>query len=327
MFENLGKGILRAKFGLLVNKDGTIRYDGTEIPITHFKPNEIGTSVLKLKEIGYDKDVNGEDLISDSQVLELKPHDVILSSCASTKDEKADDVFFNIANFVDEELDRFYGISRFYNLKSKEDLVGQLVACMAPHNCAGVVGRIIGFSQMQGFLAHPLMHAAMRRDCDGDEAAVMLLLDVLLNFSRKFLPSHRGGTQDTPLVLNARIRAGEVDDQILFFEMCDKYPLELYRAAERGDKVKVDGFDVELVRDKLNSGEIPFVGCGFTHDVSDINIGNNNGSYKTLPTMKDKVAAQMELCGKIRAVDEDDVARLVLDKHFLRDIRGTSWTI
>jgi hypothetical protein len=36
---------------------------------------------------------------------------------------------------------------------------------MAPHNCAGVIARIIGFSKMQGVLAHPYMHAAIRRDC------------------------------------------------------------------------------------------------------------------------------------------------------------------
>ena len=30
----------------------------------------------------------------------------------------------------------------------------------------------------------------------------------------------------------------------------------------------------------------------------------------------------MELAQKIRAVDEDDVARLVVDRHFIRDIKG-----
>ena len=57
---------------------------------------------------------------------------------------------------------------------------------MAPHNCAGVICRIIGFSQAQGLYASPYMHAAIRRDCDGDELAVMLLLDVLLIFLENF---------------------------------------------------------------------------------------------------------------------------------------------
>ena len=109
---------------------------------------------------------------------------------------------------LDEELDRFYKLSKFYNLRSKEDLIGGLVVCIAPHNCAGVVGRIIGFSNIQGISASPYMHAAVRRDCDGDEMSVMMLMDVLLNFSRKFLPKHRGGSQDAPLVLNAKIQIG-----------------------------------------------------------------------------------------------------------------------
>ena len=317
--ENLAKGILRAKFNLSVNKDGTIRYDGTEIPLTHFKPLEIRTSVKKLRELGYDKDFSGEELVRDNQILELKPHDVVLSSCPEAE-EKADDVFFNIANFIDEELERFYKLPRFYNMKEKDDLVGQLIVCMAPHNCAGVVGRIIGFSKMQGILASPYMHAAMRRDCDGDEMAVMMLMDVLLNFSRKFLPSHRGGSQDAPLVLNARIRAGEVDDQILSFECCFEYPLELYKLAECG--AHSSEVNVELVRDRLKRGVEPFVGAGWTHDTKDINLGNTNGAYKVLPTMKEKVEAQMELVKKIRAVDTDDVARLILERHFIRDIQG-----
>ncbi len=325
--ENLAKGILRAKFNLSVNKDGTIRYDGTEIPLTHFKPFEIRVSVEKLRELGYKKDVDGKELVRDDQILELRPHDVVLSSCPETKDEKADDAFFSIANFIDEELEKFYRLPKFYNLKDKRDLIGQLIVCIAPHNCAGVVGRIIGFSKMQGILASPYMHAAVRRDCDGDEMAVMMLMDVLINFSRKFLPIHRGGSQDAPLILNARIRAGEVDDQILSFETCYSYPLELYKLAERCEHssqvrgVGVSG--VELVSDRLKGGGFePFVGAGWTHDSSDINLGNTNGAYKVLPTMKEKVAAQMELVKKIRAVDTDDVARLILERHFIRDICG-----
>jgi len=319
--ENLAKGILRAKYNLSVNKDGTVRYDATEVPLTHFKPREIRVGVEKLRELGYDKDIYGNDLKNENQILELKPHDVVLPSCSISGDEKADDVFLNIGNFIDEELSHFYGLPRYYNLKSKEDLIGQLIVCMAPHNCAGVIGRIIGWTNIQGLLASPYMHAAMRRDCDGDEAAVMMLMDVLLNFSRKFLPGHRGGSQDAPLVLNARIRAGEVDDQILFFDTSDKYSLDLYKKASGG--AHSSEVREEFVRDRLKSGESePFVGTGFTHDTSDFNLGVVNGSYKTLPSMKEKVDAQMELVGKIRAVDEDDVARLVLERHFIRDIRG-----
>ena len=35
--EHFIKGLFRAKYYLCVNKDGTIRYDITQLPITHFK--------------------------------------------------------------------------------------------------------------------------------------------------------------------------------------------------------------------------------------------------------------------------------------------------
>ncbi len=317
--ENLAKGILRAKYGLCVNKDGTIRYDATELPITHFKPREIMASVEILKELGYDKDIFGRPLENEEQILELKPHDVILPSCPESIDEKADEVFFNVACFLDDLLEKFYGMKAFYRLESKEDLIGHLVACMAPHNCAGVIGRIIGFSKVQGLLASPYMHAAMRRDCDGDEAAVMLLLDVLINFSRKFLPDHRGGTQDAPLVLNAKISAGEVDDQILDFEL-GEYPLELYRLAEQ--QKHSSEVQIETVRKRLGEEKDPFSNIVFTHNSTDFNVGVVNSSYKTLPSMQEKVVRQMVLVEKLRAADTSDVAKLVIDRHFIRDIRG-----
>jgi DNA polymerase II large subunit len=317
--ENLSKGLLRAKYNLNVNKDGTIRYDMTEMPITHFKPFEIGTSVSKLKELGYDKDVNGNALESEKQILEIFPHDIILPSCSETPDEKADEVFLRVSKFIDDLLERLYGIEKYFNVNKKEDLIGSLFACIAPHICTATVGRLIGFSKTQVFFASPFMHAAMRRDCDGDECAVIFLMDLLLNFSKKFLPSHRGGTQDSPLVLNIRINAGEVDDQILDL-IVEDYPLELYELSEK--RAHSSEVKIKKIVDKLKLGENPFTGIIYTHNCEDINDAIVNSSYKFLPTMSDKVREQMSLCSKIRAVDTSDVARLVIERHFIRDIRG-----
>ena len=317
--ENLAKGLLRAKYNLNVNKDGTIRYDITEMPLTHFKAKEIGTSVEKLKELGYWKDYLGNKLEDENQVLELFPHDIVLPACPDTLDEKADDVFLKVGNFIDDELEKVYGMEKYFNFKKKEDLLGSLFACIAPHICTATVGRVIGFSKTQAFFASPYMHAAMRRDCDGDEAAVIFLADMLLNFSKKFLPAHRGGTQDSPLVLNVKINAGEVDDQILDV-VTEKYPLELYEKAEK--EMKSSEVKIEKVSDRLKEERDPFENIAFTHDCDDLNHTVLNSSYKTLPTMDDKVRNQMELCGKIRAVDTSDVARLIIERHFIRDIRG-----
>ncbi len=779
--ENLIKGFLRAKYNLCVNKDGTIRYDMTELPISHFKSKEIEVSVVKLRELGYVKDYLGNELIDENQILELKPHDIILPCNTKCGDDKADDVFVNVTRFIDELLEKLYTLPAFYNVKTKNDLIGKLGVCMSPHNCAGVVCRIIGFSKVQGLLASPYLHAAMRRDClghdnyvsvekngnwkiekignfieglkpeesadnygtlkrglknvstwsnlgkkeireitkhtptnmlkiiledgrnievtenhkiyvkgkkekrardlkegdklmisykrdieekdikefflpeifkegedvmirnvydflcrfeklsknnnfsfrdsypikfvenflekhgrtledlpneakiaikrdnvylpiridlteelleviglfiaeghlrgksseggkkgfyqlsiassdfklrrlvkevfyksfglkpsedqkdhvtfsskilykffkdylgaghnaktkripgiflnlkqekivallrgyyegdgsvslsdigvacdtvseglkhdlsfvlsrfgiftkfydyekepgqkvrefyirkkrkiptfkitkitipsnfvknfkkigflsdrknrilneickrnpygmkidfdenyvyskvkrienvgekqsycfnvikehnffsndilvhncDGDEACMMLLLDVLVNFSRSFLPSHRGGTQDAPLVLNGKIFAREVDDQILDFELVNNYPLELYEKAEQ--KLHSSQIEIEMVKQRIGRREDPYINTGFTHGSDNFNAGATCSSYKTLPTMKDKVANQMELCVKLRSVEQGDVARLIIDRHFMRDLKG-----
>ena len=317
--ENLVKGFLRAKYKLYVNKDGTVRYDMTEIPLTHFKPKEIGVGVEKLRKLGYKKDYGGKELENEDQILELKPHDILIPCNDESGDEKADDVFINISKYLDELLVKFYGLESFFNIDTRDKLVGQLGVCMAPHNCAGVICRIIGFTKVQGLIASPYLHAAMRRDCDGDEAALILLLDVLINFSKSFLPSHRGATQDAPLVLNGRISAGEVDDQILDFELVENYPLELYEKAEQG--LHSNKVEIETVRFRINKSD-PYINIGFTHDTNDFNEAVNCSSYKTLPTMQEKVKEQMELCSKLRSVNQGDVARLIIDRHFMRDLKG-----
>ena len=38
--------------------------------------------------------------------------------------------------------------------------------------------------------------------------------------------------------------------------------------------------------------------------------------------MEEKLFGQMEIAKKVRAVDMNDVAQLVIQKHFLRDIKG-----
>jgi DNA polymerase II large subunit len=38
--------------------------------------------------------------------------------------------------------------------------------------------------------------------------------------------------------------------------------------------------------------------------------------------MAEKVKAQMDLVDKLRAVNSSDVARLIIDRHFMRDLRG-----
>lgn len=319
--EFLPKGLLRAKYNLKINKDCTIRYDLTELGATHFKPNEIGLSIEKAKELGYTEDYKGQPLTNEDQVLEIFPQDIILPSCPESADEKADDVFIRVTQFVDEELKLIYGMDPFYNVKSKTDLIGQLVIGLAPHTSAGIVGRIIGFSNVVCVLAHPYWHAAQRRDLDGEETCVMLAMDAFLNFSRQYLPNRRGGrSMDAPLVLTTLLNPSEVDDEVYDLESAYEYPLELYEAGLQLKK-PWDIKSVEQLKDRIGKAN-QYDGVGFTHPVSSMNMGVRVSAYKSIPTMAEKLEGQIDLANKIRAVQVEDVAQLVIEKHFIRDIKG-----
>ncbi len=223
-------------------------------------------------------------------------------------------------------MKKFYGLKPYYNIKTEDDLAGHLVIGLAPHISAGTIGRIIGFSETQGLLAHPMYHAGLRRDCDGDEAAVLLLLDGLLNFSKKYLPSSRGSTMDAPLVLTGTLSPAEVDDQVLGVDVMWRYPLEFYEAAEKMKapwdvKWGPDNKKIEQLADRLDK-ENQYEDFGFTHHVDNFNNGILCSDYKILPSMREKLFGQMEIAKKVRAVDMDHVAKMVIQKHFLSDLKG-----
>ncbi len=163
--ESLVKGLLRSKYEIYVNKDGTTRYDMIQMPITHFRAKEVRSSVDRLRELGYYEDIYHEPLVSAEQLIELKPQDIILPCCPESMEEGADEVLLRVSKFIDELLQKHYGLPHYYNLKSKEDLVGHFLINLAPHTSAGIVSRIIGFSKTQGMYCHPMAHAATRRNC------------------------------------------------------------------------------------------------------------------------------------------------------------------
>ena len=76
--EPLEKGLVRQKHGLTVFKDGTVRFDATNSPLTQFKPSWIGTSIEKLHSLGYTHDIDGNPLENPEQTVELRMQDVVI---------------------------------------------------------------------------------------------------------------------------------------------------------------------------------------------------------------------------------------------------------
>ena len=313
--EPLEKGILRSKNEVFTFKDGTIRHDSTDLPLTHFIPKEIGVTVEKLLEMGYTKDCYGNPIENDEQIIELRVQDIVISNnCA--------DYLVRTANFID-ELERYYGMEKFYNVKEKSDLIGHLVAGLAPHTSAGVLGRIVGFTKALCCYAHPYFHSAKRRNCDSDEDAVMLLLDALINFSKSYLPNTRGGSMDAPLVLSSRIDPEEIDDESHNLDIFERFPVEFYEKTYEPLKPAEVLEYIDNVEMHLGTPQ-QYEGLMFSHHTSSIHAGPTVCLYKRLPSMREKVEAQIALAENIRAVDQRGVVEKVLSSHFLPDIMGNS---
>jgi len=309
--EPLIKGILRAKYDLSVFRDGTVRFDATNAPLTNFKPIEINLSVEEAKQLGYQTDFRGAPLESPEQVCELDFQDIIIP-------RKGAEYLVKTAQFLDELLVKYYGEPAFYKLSKIEDLVGCLIVGLAPHTICGVFGRIIGVTESQVCYAHPVWHSAKRRDCDGDEDSILLALDCLINFSKVYLSERIGGIMDAPLMLSSFINLDEVQRQALEVDIAKNYPLEFYQATflhetpkKFADKIKT----IDSLRREKTHAE-------FTIPTSNINRGNQITLYSRLPSMPEKIAAQFEIMERLACVDVREVALNVLTTHFMKDIIG-----
>ena len=485
--EPMEKGVLRAKHDVSAFKDGTVRYDMTDLPVTSVRPEELDVTAEQFRELGYEQDIRGDSLVHDDQLVELNVQDIVLSDGAAEH-------MLKTAAFIDDLLTSYYGLDPYYELEDRDDLVGELVFGMAPHTSAATVGRVVGFTSAAVGYAHPYFHAAKRRNCfapdtrlwygedgdwrfdtietlvedhlsdpeetdfgdlvdepdaevlvpsvdangqpcrkpveavskhpapdhmlrvetegesltvtpghtmlrhtdgdleevtasdlavgdelpafdggettrmgggsggeagvpfetvtaieyvqidrdfvynltvsethnvavenlytaqcDGDEDCVMLLMDGLINFSRKYLPDQRGGSMDAPLVMSSRIDPAEIDDEAHNIDIVEQYPLELYEATR--EMAHPEDVDVKIAEDTLGT-EDEYTGFAHTHDTSDIALGPDLSAYKTLGSMEEKMDAQLEISRKLRAVDESDVAERIIEYHFLPDLIG-----
>ena len=316
--EPIEKGILRSLHNVYIFKDGTARFDATDVPITHFYPAEIGTSIERLKQLGYEKDIYGNDLVSEDQLVEMRHQDVIIN-------RKGAEYLLRVANFVDDLLVHFYGLEPYYNAKSIDDLVGQLVITLSPHTSCGVMGRIIGFTDANVGFAHPYMISARRRNCDGDEDTTMLLLDALINFSREYLPTTIGGTMDAPLILTLHVMPEEVDDEVHSMETITSYPLEFYQKSY--SYPSPSEINIETVKDRLDK-ESRFYNINITHIDSKNSIASapKKSAYTTFKSMNEKVEAEFKLMDMINSVDKRDAAKRLIISHFIPDLIGNLHT-
>ena len=304
------KGVMRFKHNISTFRDGTIRFDMVDITMTHFRPAEIGMSIEQAKNLGY-------DVSSTDELCELRPQDVVLPMNCSEK-------ILATAQYMDDLLENLYELSPYYNCEKVNDLIGHYIMGIAPHTSGAILSRIIGFADIKGHYGHPFFHAAKRRNCDGDIDAIILLMDGLINFSKKFLPGHRGGLMDAPLILTTKIVPSEIDKEALNVEIVDHYPIEFYdlthqdtppdpREALKAGIITVEGV---LGTPKQYEGQM------FTHDTTDCSEGPPNNPYNTLDSMRQKTMAQFALGECLESVDNKDQSSRLIQRHLIRDMRG-----
>ncbi len=311
--EPLEKGLIRQNHGLTVFKDGTIRYDATNCPLTHFKPKWIGTSVEKLVELGYEHDIDGKPLTDLDQIIELKMQDVVIPiECAKH--------LLNVCKYVDMELEKFYGREIYYGIKSIDELVGHLLIGLAPHTSVGIVGRVVGFTNTHVCFGTPNWHSAKRRDADGDADSIMLLMDCLLNFSRQFLSDRIGGLMDAPLLIQPLVLPHESQPQAHNLEVTKLFPLEFFKTTFEQPKAS-DIKCVEIIKSRLET-ERQYHDYHYTHKTSTLTASKSRSAYSTLGSMLDKFDMQIRNADLIDAVDTTEIVSNVISTHLVPDIMG-----
>ena len=311
--EPLEKGLMRQSCGLTVFKDGTVRFDATNSPLTHFKPSWIGTSVARLRDLGYERDADGLPLERDDQTVEIMMQDIVIP-------EEGASYLVKACRYIDDELERFYGRPRYYNIQDADGLVGHLVVGLAPHTSVGVVARIIGRTGTQVCFGTPNWHSAKRRDADGDADSVMLLLDVLLNFSRDFLSDRIGGLMDAPLLIQPLVLPHESQPQAHNLEVMRAFPARFFESTLGSPKAS-DIDCIEIIRSRLDSPE-QFRNYHYTHATSQLASSNARSAYSTVGSMLDKFDMQIRNANLIRAVDTPEIVTNVISAHLVPDIMG-----
>ena len=311
--EPLEKGLVRQNYGLTVFKDGTVRFDATNSPLTQFKPSWIGTSIEKLKSLGYTHDIDGNPLENPDQTLELRMQDVVIPY-------ESGNYLVSTCKYIDTLLEKFYGKSSFYNVKNSEELIGHLIIGLAPHTSVGIVGRIIGYTETHVCFGTPNWHSAKRRDADGDADSIMLLMDSLLNFSRQFLSDRIGGLMDAPLLVQPLVLPHESQPQAHNLEVTKSFPLEFFESTLAQIKAP-DVSSVEIIKSRLET-ERQFFDYFFTHPTSSLTTSKSRSAYSTLGSMLDKFDMQIKNAELIDAVNTSEIVSNVISTHLVPDIMG-----
>nr|AIE90315.1 DNA polymerase II large subunit (DPB1) [uncultured marine thaumarchaeote AD1000_02_C08] len=113
--EPLTKGLLRNKYKLSTYRDATIRYDVTNVTLTHASSRMINTKIDKLLDLGYTHDIHGKPLENEDQIFELFIQDIVIP-------QEAGEILIEISKFTDELLEHVYNLDKYYNFTENDNI-------------------------------------------------------------------------------------------------------------------------------------------------------------------------------------------------------------
>ena len=183
-----------------------------------------------------------------------------------------------------------------------------LIVGISPTSQIGVVGRVIGYTKNNVLYAHPLWHHLKSRHCNGVIDSITLFLDVLVNFSREFIPAFHGGSLDTPTIINL---VDNWKDLMVFSKSSIVLQnLAFYRNLEqKSQELKLLSYDFSLLH-------LPPIIHHITENLSDISVENKLRDQKIV----DRISIALDSLSTIRAVEEGVFVDNILVNDFLNKI-------
>ena len=154
------------------------------------------------------------------------------------------------------------------------------------------------------------------------EDAIILLLDVFLNFSKEFLPAQIGGFMDAPLMTQILVIPKEVQRQAQNIDYIKYYHKTFYENTQESPLPQTISQMMDIAKDRLGKKE-QFSEFNFTHDTSILYTKHVKSNYTTLKTTNEKIDKQIELATKINAVEPSEVVMAVLNNTRRESIINT----
>jgi len=165
--ENLGKALVRQYHSLMARRTGVVTVKVNMQLATDGRDRNVG--VAHAKKSG----------------SELKVGEIMLPA-------RAANTLLEASRFIDEELERVYGLKPYYNLQSVSDLLGRSIVGLDAGLRVGLLGRVVGILQGESGLSRDEWIFTINRAAPSLSVNIALLADLLLNFSGRYVyPARR----------------------------------------------------------------------------------------------------------------------------------------